>query len=116
MIGNNQKESRLLTWLIVAGILRLLLACRPSGPIVPSNPPDASDSGILLNCEGACNTLKFFGCREGESPNCEPVLTAVTDQKLMRKPDGYPLACSDVALADSANAIRALGVSCNGLP
>jgi hypothetical protein len=107
------REVRLIFWGITyLTIMRLLLACQPS--VTPSNPTDAGDSGtIMLSCEGACNTLKFFGCAEGSSPHCADVLNDVADQKLIRKPDGYPLACSDIALANSATQIRALNISCS---
>lgn len=111
----NPKEARILLWLTVVPLaIRFLLACQPQPSVIPSNPPDASDSGILLNCAGACNTLKFYGCREGTLPDCEATLNAVVDNKLIRKPNGYPLACSDIALARSTAEIRELGASCNG--
>jgi hypothetical protein len=111
---------------LVLGVLAaLFLGCPPVTPPAPV-PPDATDGAPTpaedaspsppgppapsTPCDVACAAMaRLCGPQQ---PDCVRVLAGIDGRHLLREPNGKPLTCLDIASADTAAAMRALGVGC----
>ena len=108
---------------IICAAICSVAACVPSQPPPPATPTwqDASDAapyqagdGSLTEstCARACDLLTRVCGLQG--PACVYSYTFISQNQRVGKPDGGALSCGDILTAQSAQDVRALGISCKG--
>ena len=93
-------------------LLVVFAACVP--PVVPPGPNlgDAAPPSPAGACAAACQALLDTHCPEGSAADCASTLQHVSDDALVRTPNGAPLTCASVALVQTPTQARAAGIAC----
>jgi hypothetical protein len=110
----------------IAAIISTILCGCPAPPPVPPGPPDADAApapqptpapteppappGPATRCSPACDAMtRVCGPQQ---PDCAVTLEHIDTAGVMRRPDGKPIKCADIAAATTKAAMQAAGVGC----